>query len=208
MTSRTEPNVDDPFSEPTIQRRVWASYRQAGMSRYAFAKKLGVAYSTVDNWDTGKAMPEVTTLLEIAKLLQVPIEKLLYGHEGLAGPDGREPQLTEDGIRAVLSEVHATPAQRAALGEFRQSPAGLYQEWTRSFVLGFLGRYNSARAAGATAAEAAIEGLGGGMEARAVTAALSGDARPVSREKLQNALKRPRRTVKSTKRRKRVERRS
>jgi transcriptional regulator with XRE-family HTH domain len=60
----------------------------AGLSRAALARKAGVASSTLGNWEAGRGMPGLPTLLRLAGALGVPVERFAAGVEE---PEGDEP---------------------------------------------------------------------------------------------------------------------
>lgn len=50
-----------------------------GLSQYAFAQKMGVAQSTVGNWESGKREPNYSTLQKLADYFGVSTDYLLGG---------------------------------------------------------------------------------------------------------------------------------
>ncbi len=145
--TRTEPNAADPFSEPTIHRRLWAGYLSKGYSRASWAVAMEVSYTAVDQWDLGKVVPRLDKLMRACELLGWSMDELCYGRS--APRSGRtEPELSRDAIKALLAELRVTSEQIEALGEYERSPAGQYQRFTRSYVAAFVERYALARAEG------------------------------------------------------------
>ncbi|MBE6148577.1 MAG: helix-turn-helix transcriptional regulator [Firmicutes bacterium] len=51
------------------------------LTQEAFAQKLGVTYQAVSKWETGKSIPDITTLKLISETFKVNIEDLLEGEE-------------------------------------------------------------------------------------------------------------------------------
>ena len=51
--------------------------KQAGLSQAEFAQKMGVAQSAVSQWESGKRIPTVDTVIRIAEVLEIPPEKLI-----------------------------------------------------------------------------------------------------------------------------------
>ena len=52
---------------------------QQGMSQESLAEKLHVSRQTVSNYETGKSYPDIDMLVNIAEVLQVEIQVLIYG---------------------------------------------------------------------------------------------------------------------------------
>ncbi len=51
--------------------------RDLGLSQEEFAQKLWVTRQAVSRWETGETVPSTDTLKEIAKVFQVPVDRLL-----------------------------------------------------------------------------------------------------------------------------------
>lgn len=47
------------------------------LTQEELAERLGVSRSTVAAWETGRAYPQASILMELAKVLGVTVEKLL-----------------------------------------------------------------------------------------------------------------------------------
>ena len=54
--------------------------KEAGFSQEELAEKLGVSRQAVSKWETGKADPSTTNLIELAKLYGTSPEELLKGN--------------------------------------------------------------------------------------------------------------------------------
>lgn len=174
--TRSDPNVQEPYSETSIGRRVWASYLAKGYTRFSFARALGVSYSTVDAWDTDKSQPSLEMIICITKLLEVPVQNLLFGPTGV--PEGAAPAhgLSVEAIRALLAELGATPQQKAALAAHQDSAEGRFQIFTKEYVVAWLAAYDAAKGANATEAEARAAALTPAITARAVSGAVAAGA--------------------------------
>lgn len=76
------PNVLDPLSEPTPNRRVWGSYIQAGFTRRTFAEALGVRYSQVNQWDGDHqeiSLPHFVRIVETVRLYG--LQDYVFGYD-------------------------------------------------------------------------------------------------------------------------------
>ena len=51
--------------------------RELGLSQEEFAQKLCITRQAVSRWETGETVPSTDTLKEIAKVFQVPVDRLL-----------------------------------------------------------------------------------------------------------------------------------
>ena len=53
--------------------------KRSGYTQEQAAKKLGIDRSTVTKWETGKSMPRVDKLIELAHLYSCTVDELLTG---------------------------------------------------------------------------------------------------------------------------------
>jgi transcriptional regulator with XRE-family HTH domain len=180
-----KPNVEDPLSEPTRHRRLWAAYLAAGFTRREFAAKLGTNYHTVNRWDAGAAAISLDMLERASALVRYSMDDLCFGRAAAPAkpatpaPQRRESVLTEAEIRALFDTQRVDPSTRAAFGEHAASPAGRYQSFTPAYVEAWCAAYAYARDE-AQALQAAVN-------ARAVSEAAAAGVGAVSPEQLRAA---------------------
>ena len=65
-----------------ISERIFKILKDKNMSQNAFAKKVGLASSTISDWKTKKTNPSADKIIDICKVLNVTPEQLLTG-EGI-----------------------------------------------------------------------------------------------------------------------------
>ena len=53
--------------------------KQAGLSQEALAERIHVTRQTISNWESGKSLPDIEMLKTLAEVLEVPVERLIYG---------------------------------------------------------------------------------------------------------------------------------
>lgn len=177
--TRPDPNVADPLSEPTVQRRLWAAYLRAGFTRGSFARALDVRYATVDSWDTGASMPsDLVVFARAAELVGFSTDELIYGHRA-KGTLRLEPELSRDAIKELLTELDATGEQRVAFGEHAAGPAGSFQRFTRTYCSTFVSAYAAAIEGGTKHAAAIEHAMVEATRARATADAVARGAKPV-----------------------------
>lgn len=178
-----EPNRLDPLSETALNRRVWAAYLHAGYDRTRFAAAMGVQYSLVSHWDTGKHAMSLAHFMRAAELVGFTMDELAHGHThghtGTRVAQGPEGALSVDAIRALLLAVNATTEQISALGEHQESATGRLQPMTRSYVLAFIATYAARVESGKTHAQALKLAFAEAVNARAAIAAHDSGRRPL-----------------------------
>ena len=53
--------------------------KELGLSQSAIASKLGVSDQAVSNWERGISFPDLSLLSDIASILEVNVESLIFG---------------------------------------------------------------------------------------------------------------------------------
>jgi transcriptional regulator with XRE-family HTH domain len=76
----------------TVGRTI-ATLRQAkGMTQQQLAAAMNVSHQAVSKWETGAALPDIQTLLELTRLFGVTVEQLLCG--GIPGKPMEDEKIT------------------------------------------------------------------------------------------------------------------
>jgi transcriptional regulator with XRE-family HTH domain len=185
-SARHQLNTEDPLSESTWHRRLWAARLRTGQSRRDFVKKLKVTYNAYEAWETGASVPKVLEFARCCELLGYTIDEILYGHKGSGlkkrKPNGIEQELSEAAIRALLSELEASSAQRAAVGELLAGPHGKFQAFTRTYVSTFIAAYQEDILRNASHEKAMVTAVQAATQMRATATAISLGGTPVPDE--------------------------
>ena len=74
-------------------RYIAACRKKKKMTQKDLADRLGVTNKAVSKWETGQGMPDISALLELARVLDVPVEAILEG--GPAETETVQPALQE-----------------------------------------------------------------------------------------------------------------
>lgn len=105
-----------------ISERIFKILKDKNMSQNAFAKKVGLASSTISDWKTKKTNPSADKIIDICKVLNVTPEQLLTG-EGIDDNcieykpinTSSEPEFSKADIR-IIQDIHEMKeAQRKRL---------------------------------------------------------------------------------------------
>lgn len=79
----SEPDKQDESEQDTALKdfamRVAKARRSVGMSESELAEKLGVSVQQLNDWESGRAYPDVATLPKLARLLKADVDYLLTG---------------------------------------------------------------------------------------------------------------------------------
>ena len=91
----------------TINERILALRRAAGLSQEALAEQVGVSRQAIGKWESGASLPGLDNLQELARALGVSCDELLTGKES-----GTENTAGQDGV-ALLDAQNAAQAPAA-----------------------------------------------------------------------------------------------
>ena len=90
--------------------------KSLGMTQRQLAEQLGVTNKAVSKWETGQGMPDVGTLLELSRVLQVTVDELLEGRMIEKEETGGEARLIDIAAKRAekkLADVHVGAADFA-----------------------------------------------------------------------------------------------
>ena len=74
----------------TVAQRLRASRRAADIDQAEIARTLGVARTTVSNWERGVFEPSVSQFIAWARITRQPVERLIDGLPGVADVPGTQ----------------------------------------------------------------------------------------------------------------------
>lgn len=108
-----------------ISERIFKLLEIKNMSQSAFAKKVGLAGSTISDWKTKKTNPSADKIMDICTILEVTPEQLLTGKgidenyiEDTSKKIGMEFTLSKADIR-MIEDIHSMKdAQRKRLMKY------------------------------------------------------------------------------------------
>lgn len=111
-----------------ISERIFKILKDQNMSQNAFAKKAGLAGSTISDWKTKKTNPSADKIMDICGALNVTPEQLLTG-KGIDEDDVEqknekvqyELEISMDDIR-IIEDIHGLKeAQRKRLMKYMEA---------------------------------------------------------------------------------------
>jgi len=146
------PHDLDPLRAKTLHERVRTLYVARGHNRADFARLMGVGYTVVANWDSGKYVMSVPLLRKAATVLGVSTDDLIFGYDAdrpapAAAPARAQgpgtPGVDYAGIRGALDAAGASPVARAALAEHLESPRGQLQHITTQYAVQYCVTYDA-----------------------------------------------------------------
>lgn len=111
-----------------ISERIFKILKDKNMSQNAFAKKVGLASSTISDWKTKKTNPSADKIMDICEVLNVTPEQLLTGKgidedyvEINTKKVNNEPVISKADIR-IIEDIHGMKkAQRRRLMKYMEA---------------------------------------------------------------------------------------
>ena len=111
-----------------ISERIFKILKEKNMSQNEFAKRVGLASSTISDWKTKKTNPSADKIMDICAVLGVTPEQLLTGKgidEDYVGSNPKkaqkEPEISKADIR-ILEDIHGLKeAQRKRLLKYMEA---------------------------------------------------------------------------------------
>ncbi|MBE5868594.1 MAG: helix-turn-helix transcriptional regulator [Lachnospiraceae bacterium] len=95
-----------------ISERIFKILKDKDMSQNAFAKKVGLASSTISDWKTKKTNPSADKIMDICSVLNVTPEQLLTGRgiddynvKSQSKKNQNEPEISKADIR-IIEDIH------------------------------------------------------------------------------------------------------
>ena len=177
--TRVEPNRNDPLSEATPGRRLWAASLAAGYeTRTSFARAIGIQHNTLSLVEADRTLLSLENFAIACQLVGYSMEEIFFGRS----PRRREPHLSPEGIVVLCEELRAEPAERHAFKRFLDSPEGALQRLTRAYVTAFIQTHHEARQRNNHPPEAWMrQAIIEADNARAIADALAAGVKPPSR---------------------------
>lgn len=108
--------MDAPFASVGLRIRAL----RGDLSLREFAARLGVDHKSVSGWESGKRLPDGSSLLALMEQFSADVNYILTGQSAAAAPPAAT---VSQGDRILLDNFHAAPAQvregvKTALGAF------------------------------------------------------------------------------------------
>lgn len=108
-----------------ISERIFKILKDKNMSQNVFAKKVGLASSTISDWKTKKTNPSSDKIMDICAVLEVTPEQLLTGKdidedyvESSSKKSKNELEISKADVR-IIEDIHGLKeAQRKRLKKY------------------------------------------------------------------------------------------
>lgn len=86
-----------------IEKKLKAARLNAGMTQEQVAEKIMVSRQTVSNWETGKSLPDIISIINMSDLYQISLDELLKGDRKMKEKLKKDIENANDNKRLILT---------------------------------------------------------------------------------------------------------
>lgn len=81
---------------------------QAGLTQEQVAEKIMVSRQTVSNWENGKSLPDIVSIMSLSDLYQISIDELLKGDKRMKEKMEKDANIAKANKRVILTTAIIT----------------------------------------------------------------------------------------------------
>ena len=109
--------------------------RKAGFTQEQIASRMNITRQTLSNWEVGKNVPDIHSIIVLAQLYGLSLDELLLGKIYFKGVSAMVPKRSEDEIRAMISSHYPEASQVRGLTGGLASQTFAFEANGQSYVL-------------------------------------------------------------------------
>ena len=91
-----------------IEKKLKDVRMQAGLTQEQVAEKIMVSRQTVSNWENGKSLPDIVSIMSLSDLYQISIDELLKGDERMKEKMEKDANIAKANKRVILTTAIIT----------------------------------------------------------------------------------------------------
>ena len=91
-----------------IEKKLKDVRMQAGLTQEQVAEKIMVSRQTVSNWENGKSLPDVVSIMSLSDLYQISIDELLKGDKRMKEKMEKDANIAKANKRVILTTAIIT----------------------------------------------------------------------------------------------------
>ena len=91
-----------------IEKKLKDVRMQAGLTQEQVAEKIMVSRQTVSNWENGKSLPDIVSIMSLSDLYQISIDELLKGDKRMKEKMEKDANITKANKRVILTTAIIT----------------------------------------------------------------------------------------------------
>ena len=91
-----------------IEKKLKDVRMQAGLTQEQVAEKIMVSRQTVSNWENGKSLPDIVSIMSLSDLYQISIDELLKGDKRMKEKIEKDANVAKANKRVILTTAIIT----------------------------------------------------------------------------------------------------
>ena len=76
---------------------------QAGLTQEQVAEKIMVSRQTISNWENGKSLPDIVSIMNLSNLYQISIDELLKGDKSMKEKIEKDATVAKVRVRVIVT---------------------------------------------------------------------------------------------------------
>ena len=86
-----------------IERKLKNARVQAGLTQEQVAEKVMVSRQTISNWENGKSLPDIVSIMKLSDLYQISIDDLLKGDKKMTDKIEKDVNIAKSNKRLIVT---------------------------------------------------------------------------------------------------------
>ena len=86
-----------------IEKKLKEARTNAGLTQEQVAEKIMVSRQTISNWENGKSLPDIVSILNLSDLYQISLDELLKGDTKMKEKIEKDVKVAKDNKRLILT---------------------------------------------------------------------------------------------------------
>ena len=96
--------MNDEILKKQLGANIAAFRKRSNMTQAALAEKINFSDKAVSKWERGESVPDILTLMELAKLFEITVDDLLRDHNALPANVGKVEQVMGKAVEKTLKQ--------------------------------------------------------------------------------------------------------
>lgn len=85
-----------------IEKKLKDARAKAGLTQEQVAEKIMVSRQTISNWENGKSLPDIISIMNLSDLYQISIDELVKGDKRMKEKLAKDANTAKDNKRIIL----------------------------------------------------------------------------------------------------------
>lgn len=86
-----------------IEKKLKNARVQAGLTQEQVAEKVMVSRQTISNWENGKSLPDIVSIIKLSDLYQISIDDLLKGDKKMTDKIEKDVKVAKSNKRLIVT---------------------------------------------------------------------------------------------------------